>query len=403
MNMLINQNKKVKIDIGPEKVNMYECTGKVHSVFDFFSSHKNILNDKEVELINSRLSLLKHKEDIPKEINRCLARTPDLKKSDETFLIKRSGARSAYWFEKGLKFKGCRPITNRPATFPMEKLDFDSGKIAYSQIPFGVLTKEAVLREILGFCFFASKNLPVAHEPLCVYEYFNDGETAGFCIVLKTKGETRAEQFIEYPEISLTELIESKRNRNNSNFLIGSELRLKGLNVKHYSDEKARVLARMHFSGAFRGILNSNIGNDVILSRETFKMALCDFDTFQLIKIPQNPDINFLPGFVLLCLIEVLKGSISILDYIHFNDETIPERNELLLDKYKKTSSLWQAYEREFWVNIEELGWNEELVKDAFNNVLNYEALFKILSLVIPNNKAIDDIVANRNIYYSHD
>lgn len=402
--MLIKQNQKVEIDIGPEKVKMYECTGTVHSIFDFTSQHIQLLTEIEVELLNKYLPFLKKRDDVPAYLNTCLSRSSDLQTGGTILEIKRNGARSALWEEKAIKFKGCRPLRNHSVTFPMEKLEFGTQEIKYSQIPFGVLSIESVLREILAFCFFMNSNLPIVHEPLCIYEYVDNDKTIGFCIVFKTKGEDRIEKFIEYPELSLNELIEIKKNRVGSKYLIGSELPLKRINVNRYSDKKAQLLSHMHFSGGFRGILNSNIGNDVVLNLGDLNLALCDFDTFMLVEMPQNPDIDFLNGFILFCVIEVLKGSISILDFVHFRNElSITERNKILFEKYKQTSSLWRAYERYFWLKVEEMKWDKQTVKNAFDNILNMEALFKILSLVIPNNVAIPEMVENRNIYYSHD
>lgn len=189
--MLIKQNKKVQIDIGPEKVAIYECTGKVHSVFDFANKNKDILDKIESNIIERNRTLLQTEENIPDYLHKCLARTDDLKINDNTFFISRSGARSAYWKEKNIKFKGCRPMVKEPSTFPMEKLAFDSDTIEYGNIPFGVLTKEAVIQEILAYCFFKENKLAVAHSPVCIYEYQQENKSIGYCLVLYSKGETR--------------------------------------------------------------------------------------------------------------------------------------------------------------------------------------------------------------------
>jgi len=402
--MLIKQNKKVHIDIGPEIVKMYECSGQVHSVFDFANNNKEILKKTEASIIEKNLIMLQKKESIPDYLNKCLARTDDLKINDNIFELKRSGARSAYWEDRRIKFKGCRPMVKNPATFPIEKLGFGSDVIEYDSIPFGILTKEAVLREILGFCFFKEKELEIVHKPICIYEYCKDNEQVGYCIVFETMGETRLEQFVNYPQLTLKELIEIKFQRLKTTYLLGSELLLNGVNVKRCSEAKAKILTEMHFSGGFRGILNSNIGNDIILKEASFEFAICDFDCFRVISIPKQPDIAFLNGFVMYCLIEVLKGSISILEFYQFNENlSLTEYNKVLFEKYTQTSSIWKAYERMFWIKAKEQGWDISLVNDAFENILKTKSFFQIQSLVIPNNKAIDDIVNLRNIYYSHD
>lgn len=401
--MLIKQNKKVQIDIGPENVTMYECTGKVHSAFSFANINQGILSEIGSSILKENLSILETEEAIPNDLNTCLARTDGLKLNDNTFLIKRSGARSAYWKERNIKFKGCRPMVKEPATFPMEKLAFGADTIEYGDIPFGVITKEAILREILAYCFFKETNLPVAHIPLCVYEYMQEKRTIGFCLVLQSVGETRVEQFINYPELTINELVQIKSQNLETKYFVGSELNLSGINVHRYSDEKARLLTKIHFSGGFRGILNSNIGNDIVLGNDNFKLLICDFDTFEVLEMPDQPDFEFLKGFVLQCVIEVLKGSISILEYIQFKDGLpVADQNRILFERYTKISSLWKAYERCFWICVKDNGWNEKLVKQAFESILETQALFKILSLVIPNSKSVREIISNRNVFYSH-
>lgn len=401
--MLIKQNDKVQIDIGPENVAIYECTGKVHSVFDFAKNNNDILNKNESSFIKQNLAFLQKTHTIPDYLNKCLSRTDDLRINNNTFEIKRSGARSAYWVKQGIKFKGCRPILKEPANFPMEKLAFDSNSIEYGIIPFGVLTKEAVIREILAYCFFKENKLAVAHSPVCVYEYLQENKSIGYCLVLDSIGETRIEQFINYPELSLNELMHIKSQNLKTKFFIGSELNLHGINVNWYSEVKAKLLAEMHFLGGFRGILNSNIGNDIISNSKNNMLMICDFDTFKVIDVPYNPDFQFLKGFVLHCVIEVLKGSISILDYVQLQENlSVKECNSILFEKYTKTSSLWKSYERHFWNKVIENDWDEKLVQAAFEYILETKPIFKILSLVIPNNKAIEDITNNRNIFYSH-
>lgn len=76
--------------------------------------------------------------------------------------------------------------------------------------------------------------------------------------------------------------------------------------ILNFSKEKADLLTRMNFAGGFRGILNSNIGNDIIYKNNFY---ICDFDTFCVIEVPKNPTKDFLRAYIVWCVIELLKSS----------------------------------------------------------------------------------------------
>ena len=399
--MFLEQNNKVHLEIGEKKVKMYECTGKVHSICSFVERKSGVLNKREYSIIdNQRLNL--------KSISgfsfceKCYTRSRDLAISEEYILMKRNGARSAYDEQTKVKFKGCRPEIQSNSAFPIEKIDYSQKTIEYNEIPFGVLSEEGVLREILAYCFCLHHGIPVSHEPICIYEYFNDGKSIGFCILLQSlAGERRVEQFIEYPDLSLKELIEIKTQKFKTKFLIGSELRISGINVHQYSQVKAGLLAKLHFNGGFRGVLNSNIGNDIIDPQNN--LFICDYDTFNVVEFPDEVDQLFLDDFVLSCFIEVFKSSISILEFLVFTEGMpLKDKNILLFDKYKEKSTLWKYYWTIFKRLTVQMKWDNKMVEKAVENSLETEAFHKIISLVLPNNSEINDIVQNRTIYYSH-
>jgi hypothetical protein len=91
-----------------------------------------------------------------------------------------------------------------------------------------------------------------------------------------------------------------------------------GLNTAWYADQKGRWLAELHFRGGFRGLLNNNVGNDIIQShpRGRHRFLLRDFDSFQLIPIPPAPSREFLHAFAVQCVVEVVKGSLPILEFV---------------------------------------------------------------------------------------
>ena len=399
--MFLEQDNRITLEIGEKEVKMYECTGKVHSIYGFADNNSKLLSEKEFSVIEKQRENLK-RIFISSLFNKCLTRSSNLSISQEHILMKRNGARSAYDEQSKIKFKGCRPEIQNNSTFPIESIDYHEKAIKYNEVSFGILSKEGVLREILAYCFCLSHNLPISHEPICIYEYFNEGKSIGFCILLKSlAGEKRIEQFIEYPDLSLKDLIEIKTQKLKTNFLIGSELRISGININYYSQKKAELLIKLHFNGGFRGILNSNIGNDII--DEINNLFICDYDTFKVIEIPSQVDQLFLNDFVLSCLIEVFKSSISILDFVVFKENlSLKDKNILLFEKYKEKSTLWKYYWNIFMQMINQMNWNNEMIEVAVENCLNTEAFHKIISLVLPNDSEINNVTQNRTVYYSH-
>ena len=399
--MFLEQDKRATLEIGEKNVKMYECAGKVHSIYSFVENNFKVLNKRELSIIEKQRENLKLIS-VPFLFNKCLTRSPDLSINQEYIFMKRNGARSAYDEQEKIKYKGCRPEIHNNRTFPVEHIDYHKKTIKYEELPFGILSKEGVLREILAFCFSLSYHIPVSHEPVCIYEYYNEGNSIGFCILLKSlAGEKRIEQFIEYPDLTLKQLIEIKNQNLKINFLIGSELRIFGINVNYYSQMKAELLIKLHFNGGFRGILNSNIGNDII--DDNNNLFICDYDTLNVIEFPVQIDQSFLNDFVLSCFIEVFKSSISILDFIVFKENVpLKEKNTLLFEKYKEKSTLWKYYWKIFMQMTNQMKWDNELIMIAVENSLKTEAFLKIISLVLPNNSEINNVVQNRIVYYSH-
>ena len=399
--MFLEQNRRTALEIGEKEVKMYECTGKIHSIYSFADKKSKLLSNREIYVIEQQKEHLKLIA-IPLFVNKCLTRSQYLAINQEYKLMSRNGARSAYDEQSKIKFKGCRPEIHNNSTFPVESIDYRSKTIIYHEVPFGILTDEGVLREILAYCFCLSYNIPVAHEPVCIYEYFYGDKSIGFCLLLKSlAGDKRIEQLIEYPVLSLKKLIEIKTQKLKTNFLIGSELRIPGMNVHYYSRMKADLLIKLHFNCGFRGILNSNIGNDIVDGANS--LYLCDYDTFYVIELPVSINQMFLNDFVLSCLIEVLKSSISILDFIVFEENvSLREKNRLLFEKYKEKSTLWKYYWTVFLKMANQINWSNEMIEIALENCLETKAFHKTISLVLPNNSEINNIVENRTVYYSH-
>ncbi len=161
----------------------------------------------------------------------------------------------------------------------------------------------------------------------------------------------------------------------------------------------------MHFNGGFRGILNSNIGNDVIVKNEDGELLLylCDFDTFKIVPVPSKPENSFIEAFVLQCMVEVAKGSLSILEYIDLPEDFSHAQIADVLGKiYFNKSSLWHAYKRKFYQNAKLQGWDLNLVERAFGKMGRTEAFANILCSCVLNSRYVSKLSKTRDIFYPH-
>jgi len=125
------------------------------------------------------------------------------------------------------------------------------------------MTAEAVSRELLGYCFCKAHGIPCATTPICVFGYSGGLAANRFCFVLKLAGGVRAEASLDRNSLPVSELVSPSAD---STIVIGSEVAMVGLNTAWYADQKGRWLAELHFRGGFRGLLNNNVGNDIIQS-----------------------------------------------------------------------------------------------------------------------------------------
>lgn len=394
------------LKLGDSKVQLYECPGEIYSIIDFVKKSKHLLNQHEQDLIAQSQDLLCQIH-IPKYLTKCLTRTPEFAiKANPMLTVRRSGGRSAYWVERNIKFKGCRPVLDN-TDFPIEILPFGTQKIEYRRIPFGTMRAESVMREILGYCFLKTHHFNTHSIPICVYKYQSDKHDPGYCLVSKTVGEVRIEEFIPYPDCTIEDIIRAKHSNEQTikQCPIGAELSLRGIDLWQYIEQKSSFLAKMHFNGGFRGILNSNIGNDVIVGNETgdFQLYLCDFDTFKIVSIPKEPETSFVETFVLQCIVEVAKGSLSILDYVDLpGGFSCVQIADALGEIYFNKSSLWHAYERKFYRNAELLGWDSPAVEKAIDKMRRTEAFANILCSCILNSRYVNELSQNRSIFYPH-
>ena len=324
--------------------------GRVLSVDEFVSRHigDSSLTKLEKTIIQRQKWMTRPLGELAKP--RVLSEERIDSKNDLT--VEALGRRSAYLPETRIKFKGCNP--SKDESFPSEKFFFGNEEVSYSRIPFGVLTTESVLREILGCAFFRQIGLQTTVSPLGVYSV-----GTGWCIIESDKSEDRIESRLDFKGLSLTDLMHQTEFRRKSGLRgdLGSEVEVDGINPNWYSYEKAKQLMKMNLSGGFRDLLNSNIGNDVLTKKsQNYQLALCDFDTFHVVDIPKKPTKAFMKRFVLQSLVETIKSSLPIIELADNSNEAI--------QKYLSSSSLYQHYSRELYTQMNARGLDLDMIRE---------------------------------------
>lgn len=393
-------------ELGPDSVGLYPCPGRVWAAAEFAVAFGFLLEPHELALVRRHAGVLVDIA-IPDGYARCLSRSAEFASADvPAFVARRSGSRSACLPELQLKFKGCRPVSGG-STYPLEVLAPGATTIQHTTIPFGTVSAEGVMRELLGWAFHREHGLPIHSTPVGVYEYTAAGLSLGCCLVSETRGEDRIEAHIEYPSCTVAEIIRAKKDGQDhvGNSVLGSELKLQGVNLWWYVEEKSQLLCAMHFHGGSRGILNSNIGNDVLLRCPNGKteLCLCDFDTFRVERVPDIPDDAFLNDFTLRATIEVVKGSLSICDYVEIpNDASSSEVVSALGRVYFEKSSIWRAYLRRFDQAVRSSGWDAKMVQAAFANARRTEALASVLASCVVNSHYLQRMSGDRTVFYPH-
>ena len=394
-------------EIGDPRVSLYNCDGIVHSPRSFACSHLSLLTEIEAEIINNNLELLTDSPPDRQILKQCLTRSLEFSSNPEPVAeVARSGARSAYCESEQIKLKGCRPVRTK-TLFPVDTVSFESKEIIRSHTVFGVLDKQGVIRELLGYCLFNQTGLPVISRPVCVFEYQENGDTTGYCLVLETPENTRIESLIDYPDVTVSDLltIYEKGGIGDGKVVLGSELRLTGLNIWRYAEEKAAQLCTMHFAGGFRGILNSNIGNDirVKLPSKQSRLFLCDFDSFEVLPVTADPESGDMDNFVLRCIIEAAMGAIPILEFVDIpENSTVEERADLLGYVFFEKSTLWRTYQRQFFSCAGRLGWHPDALEDSIERMRKTPAFTDILVSCIPNSYFLREMSPERKIFYPH-
>jgi hypothetical protein len=356
------------------KLDFFEVQGSVYSVDDFARKFSSLLQPNEQSIITNQIGKLK--KNVVEFFEKPLANVDkrnNLIISSKKIIFKKIGGRSALWEKKNLKFKGCRPI-QKGLYFPHEKLDFGDEKMTMTKIPFGVLTAENVMREILAYSFFAKLGIGVVHQPVAVFEYSNDGDIIGYCLVSYSKTETRLESQEEFYGMTIKDLILISQLENRFSLNILQNLQsFRGISNEWYAEEKSELMIKMNLNGGFRGVLNSNVGNDIKYKNKFF---ICDFDTFTAIEIPKNPDYKFIKSFLLWCVIEILKSSPLVFAYVDMDGLNKKEAAKKIWKIYAERSLLWQRYYQKFISKATKMGWDINLIKQAIQEAVETKVFY---------------------------
>lgn len=383
--MTLDREKIVPLLKTTKDVLLYPVDGDVYSVWDFVQKHQGVLSQRERIIVNenrgllSRKKLFEHPFASNKEVNN--------KKSKPLKAIS-VGSRSVLIKEDRIKLKGCRMHLNSGVCFPHEQLNFGDTKMVTTEIPFGVLTSENVMREILAFCFFKQKKIAIGHTPLSVFEYRVKDRIAGYALVSKTKNEQRLESSEHYEDLTIKELIIIKeREKRMGKKYVENEPSF-GVDRDWHARQKSTLLIKMNFNGGFRGVLNSNFGNDIVFNH---KLYICDFDTFTVIGVPSRPNEQYIRSFVLWCVIEVLKTSPVILDFLNTDGMTRREISENLWEIYSAKSSLWKQYHTMFMREVKKRKWNVVSVGRALEDARKTEVFYEMILDNVINSKVIKE------------
>ena len=353
-------------------ITLYSTAGRVIPPQEFAHRHRHLLAPSEDALLGAELE---HLSNDPPEINRPLLRTPRLADGALTLAARRGGARSAYLPDRDFKIKACRP---EETTFPHWELD-ENFELQVGEIPFGVMTRTGILRELLASCFEHHHGLPSTGRHLAVFEYGPEDGSMGAALLSHVPGDQRVELFIDTGDLTLHDVIRLARR----GLLPGEEVELAGLSRQEFVRTKADRLLAYNFGGGFRGLLNSNIGNDVI--RDGHLHSLCDFDTFRLLEVPQAGDDEAIRHFTLRAHVELIKSSLPFVTFLDLEGASRDEVHHALRTHYREHSTFFHEYTQGFRHRAEDLGWDPQIVAKAVDDAHSTPIAFELLQELVPN------------------
>lgn len=381
------EREKITPHLGQEKeITLYSCKGTVYSVPQFAEEFLKVLSPTEQAIVRDKVSVFPSM--VPDYLSKPLCSNKEFK--DETGIeihVESVGSRSAYWPEKQLKLKACRPVNG--LYFPHEELEFGSTEMVTEQIAFGVLSAEGVMREILAYCFFTKHQLPVLQKPIAIFEYQDNGQAMGYSVAMESPSEARLEAKEDFKDLSVHDLIKLIMMEKRFNLeLLEKEVGFQDTSQDWYLENKTEILTKMNLYGGFRGFLNSNVGNDLVFKN---RLYICDFDTFKVIEMPKEPDPNFIKGFCIWILVEALKSSPLVWDYLNLDGLSWLEASECLWKSYSSKSLFWQTYKKKLNQLVRERGWNQTDVDELIVELTKSRLLYQLLIDNVANSTVIKE------------
>lgn len=372
-----------------------ETEGNVYDISSFVKNAWSILCNNEQKIINKQLDLFS--KYIPNILKKPLIIKDNFNKENFNIKAKSVWSRSAFLVNKKLKFKGCR--IKQDLYFPHEQLNFGDTKMTTTKIMFGAMSAENVMREVLAFCFLKTKKISVFQKPIVVFEYFDKNKIAGYCLVFESQCEKRIEQKENFLNLTIDELIKISFIQNKKQVkLIKNQVWFDGIEESWYNEKKSNLLVKMNFYWGFRWVLNSNIGNDIVYKNNFY---ICDFDTFKVINIPKNPTKKFVIDFILWCIVEVLKTSPFILDYIDIENVDKKQYTLKIWDIYIKKSTFWKFYYKILLEQGENNGWDKKIIEYAIDKALTTEVVSDLILDNVLNSKVIKNTYKPELSFYT--
>lgn len=353
---------------------LFECRGRVHDPRSFAVLRPHVLSGLETRFLRRHLSLLPGGKATFPEEPLCLATVPPAGAVACHAAFTHVGARSVFFSRRKVFIKACRPQGGQGISFPHLDVDSATGAFQMSELPFGVLTRDGAMRELLAYVFACRQGFLTPRVPLAIIEY--QAPMAGYAVVFHDSGMTRAEDLLDYPRLDLSDLLAAAIcDRTAGTGLSPGEIGLRGVDRRWYVEQKARRLVEWHMAGGFRRFLNSNIGNDIIVGRRPASMdvAFVDFDSFCLRPPPRPSCPARCFRFMLRGALEAVRGSLPIASLVY--DERYLKKlsssaySSLVLRAYEAASSGWTAYQTQLSQALREEGWPDKLVEKGWSHV----------------------------------
>jgi hypothetical protein len=352
-----------------EVVRLSEVAGRVVTPRDFAERSQDTLRPFERVLVNDSLGMLEGErlDFFVRPLAICQGQSPLRVEA------LRSGGRSALIASAGLYLKGCRPRPDRPELFfPSVNVDIETGVSTERRLPFGVLTAEGVIREILGYLVHRRNSWELARTPVAIFEYHDAGPTPGYCIVFSLEpGFRRIEGLLPKVKASLKDLLAAECVRTVTGLdLAPGQWAPAGCPAGRYADIKARSLAALHAKGCFRGFLNSNPGNDLLaIQGDSMRLALVDFDSFQALDL-EGPLNNYTQERIVeLGCVEAVKSQLPVFDFVITDVSDADMAFSTVEARVRSTTTSLALYEDMLRTALRGKGWAEGVIDAGYENV----------------------------------